>query len=766
MNSRKKSLERRLVRSGAILAAGLSMAATPAWGSIYAVTNVGAAVSTATGSTVSYGYALNDSGTVAGAESANSYYQPFSAFTYSNGTVSVISNNAPNFVAAQSYFAINNNGSVAYTYETSSGADGAAVYSPMTGTNTAIPDLGNGVTATGINSAGTVVGSLNVPYSSSYNTAQAYVLSNGVQTNVGAQFSGTAAGDVNQASAINDAGQIAGHGYVPGTNGIQQGYIATPNGSSGAYSFTNIGALVVARDSNAVFPFPTAINNAGWAVGTYSDYSNGTFSGGFLYNGTSTVTFLNGLGRSGTSPNAINASDQVVGTSPLASSSSTSHAFLYQNGNTQDLNNLVDSSGTGWTLTSATGINSSGQIVGYGIYNGSNSAFLLTPEAASLTWNNALTIGPADPNPTTDNNNDQQPTDGKTWDVNTTQNWNGGSTTVDTIFSNGDYVTFNDNNNGHYLVQILTTVQPGSTTVNTAAAYNFIGNGGIGGTGGLVKLGTGSLSLSLSDTYTGGTNVSAGTLYLNSNGSLPAGGALTIGAGAAVITASHGTGSRFLLAPTTLSIAGSTNAWTGRLDLADNDLVVQAGNLATITNQVKQGYSNGTWNGSEGIVSSAAAADSAHLTALGVILNTADGIHALYGSGTSLGQFDGTSPAVNAVLLRYTYYGDTNLDGKVDGSDYSRIDSAYANNSNLQNTPLTGWCNGDFNYDGVINGSDYSLMDNAFNSQSSALPSAEVAPLVEATAQIAASSAVPEPASAATMVLAALAMLRRRRVGQ
>ena len=60
--------------------------------------------------------------------------------------------------------------------------------------------------------------------------------------------------------------------------------------------------------------------------------------------------------------------------------------------------------------------------------------------------------------------------------------------------------------------------------------------------------------------------------------------------------------------------------------------------------------------------------------------------------------------------MKYTYYGDANLDGKVDASDYSLIDNGYLNH-------LTGWYNGDFNYDGVINGSDYTLIDNAFNMQ-------------------------------------------------
>ena len=47
-----------------------------------------------------------------------------------------------------------------------------------------------------------------------------------------------------------------------------------------------------------------------------------------------------------------------------------------------DLNTLLDSSGAGWTLQLALGINSSGQIVGYGLNElGQTEGFLLTPNA-------------------------------------------------------------------------------------------------------------------------------------------------------------------------------------------------------------------------------------------------------------------------------------------------------------------------------------------------------------------------------------------------
>jgi hypothetical protein len=60
--------------------------------------------------------------------------------------------------------------------------------------------------------------------------------------------------------------------------------------------------------------------------------------------------------------------------------------------------------------------------------------------------------------------------------------------------------------------------------------------------------------------------------------------------------------------------------------------------------------------------------------------------------------------------VKYTYYGDANLDGQVDGSDYTKIDNGFNNH-------LTGWLNGDFNYDSAVDGSDYTLIDNAFNQQ-------------------------------------------------
>ncbi len=271
---------------------------------------------------------------------------------------------------------------------------------------------------------------------------------------------------------------------------------------------------------------------------------------------------------------------------------------------------------------------------------------------------------------------------------------------------------------------------------------------------------TGTVILAAANSYSGGsTNVSSGTLVFAAAGALPLDTGLTIAAGAEAIAATHASGltgaAKNSVFASALTIAGTTNAWTGTLDLTNNDLDVQNGNLSTITNQVAEGYNRGNWNGSGGIVSSAAAADTTHLTALGVIQNSFN-----QSSGTTLyTSFDGQNVASSDVLVKYTYYGDTNLDGQVDGTDYSRIDNGYLNS-------LTGWINGDFNYDGVINGSDYTLIDNAYNTQGANIASEITGPSAIATAQIAgvtATSAVPEPTELGLLGMAGIRLLGRRR---
>ena len=223
---------------------------------------------------------------------------------------------------------------------------------------------------------------------------------------------------------------------------------------------------------------------------------------------------------------------------------------------------------------------------------------------------------------------------------------------------------------------------------------------------------------------------------------------ITVNAGGILSVAPGATqSSRQLISVTSpgLTIAGSSGNWTGLVDLANNDLDLPGASLAAVTDQVRQGYAGGSWKGTGGITSSTAA--TTPLTTLGVIQNNQAG-SAIYSS------FDGSPVGASDVLVKYTYFGDANLDGQVDGSDYTKIDNGF-------NSHLTGWLNGDFNYDGVVDGSDYTLIDNAFNSQGASLAS-QIAPSAGATAQFG-SASVPEPTALAILATGTLAMLRRRK---
>jgi autotransporter-associated beta strand protein len=357
----------------------------------------------------------------------------------------------------------------------------------------------------------------------------------------------------------------------------------------------------------------------------------------------------------------------------------------------------------------------------------------------SLTWNNSAL-------PASDPENPGAAGDGVTWDLENSQNFN--DTIGTDVFFNGDLVTFNDSNNGHYAVTLNGQVSPGSLTFsNSAANYVISGTGSINGSTGLLKSGSAGLTLSTVNTYTGGTNVSGGKLLLTVTGALPINSALTIGSGASVVAVNTSAGSKIVLQTNGLSIAGSSNAWTGLLDLNNNDLIAHNGSLGVITNQIKSGFAGG-WTGTTGITSSAAASNTTHLTALGVIQNSTNGLP----SGPAIySTFDGASVSDTDVLVKYTYYGDTNLSASVDSADYSRTDNGFL-------THAAGWFNGDFNYDSVVNGSDYTLIDNAFNTQGAAIS----AQFASSTSQIA-SASVPEPSVLSAGAVGAISLLARRR---
>jgi hypothetical protein len=219
-----------------------------------------------------------------------------------------------------------------------------------------------------------------------------------------------------------------------------------------------------------------------------------------------------------------------------------------------------------------------------------------------------------------------------------------------------------------------------------------------------------------------------------------------------------------------LSFSGS-----GAVDLTDGYMVWDYSGstpLPTVLAQLASGYSSGAWDG-PGIRSSVAAG-SGGLRGIGY----AEAFDILGGGGGTFGEeaVDGS-----AVLLRYTWTGDADLNGQVDFDDYVRIDSGF-------NTGASGWFNGDFDYNGRVDFDDYVLIDLGFNARSATLargvayldgsdrsPVGMNSPaLVELAEHFAAFgepyarqflALVPEPAGAGVLGLAAVVGRRRRARG-
>ena len=106
------------------------------------------------------------------------------------------------------------------------------------------------------------------------------------------------------------------------------------------------------------------------------------------------------------------------------------------------------------------------------------------------------------------------------WDLIGDANWNSGGPQQ---FFNQDNVTFNDTSTNLNAVQLVGSLKPGSVTVDATRNYTFAGTGSIDGGATLTKQGTGTLTVTNANSYTGGTQINAGVVEIGNGGSLGTG---------------------------------------------------------------------------------------------------------------------------------------------------------------------------------------------------------------------------------------------------
>lgn len=287
---------------------------------------------------------VNNAGQVLGWDAVHG-----SMVIYSEGSLTTLAMPVGSGVSA-----IANNGAVAGWFTVGGVAHGAIFQ------NGTVQDLGtlspsSWSAALAINDRGQAAGIALPPLSSNTPMApHAFLYSNGSMTDIhppGAFQS--------QASAINNAGQVAGT-FSLGDGDIHS-YLY------GAGTITDIGAGTSAM----------ALNDAGQVAGTWRHDS---VQHPFVYvDGqlTDLFTFAGIAGMSGLA-NDVNNQGHVVGmlSDPAAVYEVDYRAFVYADGVVTDLNTYA--TGSGWTLNTALEMNDLGAVIGTGMLNGESHYYLMT----------------------------------------------------------------------------------------------------------------------------------------------------------------------------------------------------------------------------------------------------------------------------------------------------------------------------------------------------------------------------------------------------
>ena len=312
-------------------------------------------------------------------------------------------------------WAINNNSQVAGW---STAFLGSGTYQAVLWQNGSVATIGihngTGSVPYGINDSGQVVGGAGYNNSTS-TTSTAFLWQNGMATTLGTL------GGPSEANAINNNGQVVGISYdsagyshaVLWEDGAVTNLDVGSRSYSEAYGINSSGEIVgwsasLYSNNDAIEPTlwqggtgvalemlpqhdsgqARAINNAGQVVGWLSSTNNILpYNQAFLWqNGVTDPLPALSVGSS-TYAYGINRFGQVVGNSGYS-------ATLWQHDAVINLNNVIPAN-SGWLLQNAASINDKGQIVGWGQFEGTREAFLMTPtpEPDTLTLLTLASLG-------------------------------------------------------------------------------------------------------------------------------------------------------------------------------------------------------------------------------------------------------------------------------------------------------------------------------------------------------------------------------------
>jgi hypothetical protein len=233
--------------------------------------------------------------------------------------------------------------------------------------------------------------------------------------------------------------------------------------------------------------------------------------------------------------------------------------------------------------------------------------------------------------------------------------------TASTAGGTASYVT-----TGNLIAAGNVSVYPGSNfasfgnLVSINGEFRLNGNAGLAGANSSLGTVVGTGSLTINAGTHNARSLVLGSLTLN-------GGSLTIQANAPAVQL-------------------DTLSNIGLLDLNNNDMIIDYAGTTPIASIIDQFLAGRI------VVDGAVAGLPTYLA----VAEAAD---------LGLASFSGVAVDAEAVVCKFTYVGDANLDGQVDALDYERVDLAIGNSAVL------GTAQGDLNYDGNVDALDYEQID-------------------------------------------------------
>jgi autotransporter-associated beta strand protein len=407
-------------------------------------------------------------------------------------------------------------------------------------------------------------------------------------------------------------GTLAGNGTLK----VAGGTVTLTNGNStlsgGVTVSANATLQVTNASGSATGTAPVHVLNAGVLGGTGALGGNVTIDAGGTLAGTGSFG-----GTVSLSGNMTPAGNGTIGTITLGSLNSVNGAILnydfaapgnndtgnvtgaasFAGNETLNINGMTGFTLGNYTLLTAAGgvtdtanfsVNATGLAVPSGIYtvsvSPSGNQLVLNVSVVTETWTG---LGGSGGNAVWDNQV-------------TTGNWSSPGN-----FTNGLAARFDDSGiNGNITVDPVNGVLQSGMTFNNSAVNYTIGGGAIGGAGGITKNGTGILTLTGANTFSGATIINSGTISISAENNL--------GAVPASVDPAH------------LVVNGGTLAATGNVTLSGN-------------RGVQIGSGNGTFNVSVGNTLAIPGAIGNVPSQAGTLVNSGPGILALTGNNTYSG---------------------------------------------------------------------------------------------------------------------------------